>query len=147
MMKRVERSMSRENRTHHERMWMGWMTDTARTWALEPWAMRCSVRCDDTLTQDEQDQAHSSVRVDMHCVEVSLGGQVVIGVGRVIVQRHHASITNYWILTFVLSVQLCTCSQTVCCDRQFFPVAIYCTLLHRENGSFEVLCLHLRRLQ
>ena len=26
------------------------MTDTARTWA-----MRCSVQCDDTLTQDEQD--------------------------------------------------------------------------------------------
>ena len=67
----------------------------------------------------------SRVRVDVLCVEVSLGGHVVIGVGRVIVQR-----------------QLCTCSQTVCCDRQFFPVAIYCTLLHRENGSFEVLCLH-----
>ena len=43
----------------------------------------------------------------------------------------------------VLSVQLCTCSQTVSCDRQFFLVAIYCTLLHREYGSFGVLCLHL----
>ena len=61
--------------------------------------MRCSVHCDDTLTQDEQDQAHSSVRVYVLCVEDSLGGHVVIGVGRVIVQRHHADITNYKILT------------------------------------------------
>ena len=57
--------------------------------------MRCSVRYDNTLTQDEQDQAHSSVRVDVLCVEDSHGGHVVIGVGRVIVQRHHASITKY----------------------------------------------------
>ena len=38
-------------------------------------------------------------------------------------------------------VHFCTCSQTVLCDRQFLPVANYCTLLHRENGSFGVLCL------
>ena len=55
--------------------------------------MRCSVQCDDTLTQDEQDWAHSSVRVDVLCVEDSHDCHVVIGVGRVIVQRHHASIT------------------------------------------------------
>ena len=83
---------------------------------------------------------HSRVRVDVLCVEVSLGGHVVIGVGRVIVQRHHASIIP--ITEFSLLVHFCTCSQTVCCDRQFFPVVIYCTLLHRKNGSFEVLCLH-----
>ena len=53
------------------------------------------MQCDDTLTQDEQDYAHSSVHVDVLFVEVSLGGHVVIGVGRVIVQRHHADITNY----------------------------------------------------
>ena len=35
-------------------------------------------------------EVHSSVRVDVLCVEVSLGGHVVIGVG--IVHRHHASI-------------------------------------------------------
>ena len=46
---------------------------------------------DGALTQ-ERDKAHSSVRVDVLCVEVSVGGHVVIGVGRVIVQRHHASI-------------------------------------------------------
>ena len=52
-------------------------------------------QCDDTLTQDEQDLAHSSVRVDVLCVEDSASGHVVIGVGRVIVQRHHAIKTNY----------------------------------------------------
>ena len=43
-----------------------------------------------------------------------------------------------FLLDFV--VHFCTCSQTVFCDRQFLSVANYCTLLHRENGSFEVLC-------
>ena len=46
---------------------------------------------DDVLTQDERDKAHSSVRVDVLCVENSHGGHVVIGVG--IVRRHHANIT------------------------------------------------------
>ena len=36
---------------------------------------------------------HSSVRVDVLRVEVSVSGHAVIGVGRVIVQRHHAVIT------------------------------------------------------
>ena len=48
---------------------------------------------DDALTRDERDKAHSRVRVDVLCVEVSPGGHVVIGVGGVMVQRHHASIT------------------------------------------------------
>ena len=38
---------------------------------------------------------HSLVRVDVLYVEGALGGHVVIGVGRVIVQRHLADITNY----------------------------------------------------
>ena len=54
--------------------------------------MRCSVQCDDALTDK---RLCTRVRVDVLCVEVSLGGHVVIGVGRVIVQRHHADITNY----------------------------------------------------
>ena len=53
------------------------------------------MKYDDTQTQAEQDCAHSSVRVDVLHVEVSVGGHVVIGVGRVIVHRHHAVITNY----------------------------------------------------
>ena len=70
--------------------------------------MRCSVQCDDTLTQDEQGQTHSSVRVDVLCVEDSHGCHVVIGVGRAIVQRHHASITYQYEFLIFLSVQLCT---------------------------------------
>ena len=46
-----------------------------------------------------------------------------------------------FLLDFVL--HFCTCSQTVFCDRQFLSVANYCTLLHRENGSLEVLSLQL----
>ena len=83
-----------------------------------------------------------SVHDDALCVKLTLGDHVVIGVGRAIVQRHHANITNYWILTLELLVQLCTWSQTVCFNRQIFPIAIYCTLFYLENGSFEVLCLH-----
>ena len=49
-----------------------------------------------------------------------------------------------FLLDFV--IHFCTCSQTVFCDRQFFPVTNYCTLLHRENGSFEVLCLQLLKI-
>ena len=50
--------------------------------------------CDDALTQeDETTHIHSGVRVDVLCVEVGGSGHVVTGVGIVIVQRHHASIT------------------------------------------------------
>ena len=41
-------------------------------------------------------KAHSNVRVDVHCVQHNHGGHVVIGVGRVIVKRHHANITNQY---------------------------------------------------
>ena len=37
--------------------------------------------------------------------------------------------------------------RTVFCDRQFFSVANFCTLFHRENGSFEVLSLQNRQSQ
>ena len=61
---------------------------------------------DDALTHKNEntDKAHSSVRVDVLCVEVSGSGHVVIGVGIVIVQRHHASITYQ--IEFSLLVQL-----------------------------------------
>ena len=45
----------------------------------------------DDDTQDKQDKTHSSVRVDVLCVEVSGSGYVVIGVEIVIVHRHHAN--------------------------------------------------------
>ena len=62
--------------------------------------MRCSVQCDDALT-DKRLCTHVFVLM-CSIVEVSLCGHFVIGVGRVIVQRHHADITNYRIFTFVL---------------------------------------------
>ena len=55
---------------------------------------------------------------------------------------HHADAkpsVESFLLDF--AVHFCTCSQTVFCDRQFSSVANYCTLLHRENASFEVLSL------
>ena len=48
-------------------------------------------RCDDVLTNEKKQNkahSHSGVRVDVHNVEVSDNGDVVIGVG--IVQCHHA---------------------------------------------------------
>ena len=51
---------------------------------------------------------HSRVRVYVLCVEVSLGCHVVIGVGRVIVQRHHADVIYQ-----VLNSHLCTFSPIV----------------------------------
>ena len=42
-------------------------------------AVQCAVY-DDTLTQDEQNQAHSSVRVDVLCLDDSHDCHVVIGV-------------------------------------------------------------------
>ena len=73
----------------------------------------------------------------------TLDSHVVIGVGRVVVHRHHADAipsVESFLLDFV--VYLCTCSQTVFCDRQFQQKPNCCTLFHRENGSFEVLSLH-----
>ena len=43
---------------------------------------------DDTLTHEERDKTHSSVRVDVLCVEDSVSCHVLIGVG--IVHRHLA---------------------------------------------------------
>ena len=60
-------------------------------------------------------------------------------------RRRNAKLQISFLLDFV--VHFCTCSQTVFCDRQFFSVANYCTPLHRENGSFEVVCLHQQRRQ
>ena len=55
-------------------------------------------------------------------------------------RKRNTKIQMSFLLYFV--VHFCTCSQTVFSDRHFLPVAIYCTLLHLENGSFEVLSLH-----
>ena len=74
------------------------LTDTARTWVK-----RCSVQCDGALK--DKKTTHSRVRVDVLCVEVSVDGHVVIGVDRVIVQRHNAEKNNDRILIFEFFVR------------------------------------------
>ena len=84
----------------------------------------------------------------MRCVEsaLGLGGHVVIGVVCLVAQFHHEdAIPCVEFFPSGFLVQLCTCSQTVFCDRQFRLKPNCCTLLHRENGSFEVLCLQEKR--
>ena len=84
----------------------------------------------------------SSVEFHVLCVEVGLdlGCHVVIGVVLGFTTQTQYQVQNSFLLDFV--VHLCTCSQTVFCDRQFSSVANYCTLFYRENGSFEVLSFH-----
>ena len=81
----------------------------------------------------------------MRCVEgvLGLGGHVVIGVVLGFTTQTQYQVQISFLLDFV--VHFCTCSQTVVCDRQFLSVANFCTVLHRENGSFEVLSLHPRQ--
>ena len=66
--------------------------------------------------------------------DLGLGGHVVIGVVRLVVRFHQAyeipSVES--LLNFV--VQLCICSQTVFCDRQFHLLPNSCTPFHREKG-------------
>ena len=80
----------------------------------------------------------SSVEFHVLCVEVGLdlGCHVVIDV-----VLGFTTQTQYQVQSSFPS-GFCTCCQTVFCDRQFSSVANCCTLLHRENGSFEVLSLH-----
>ena len=73
---------------------------------------------------------------------LGLGFHVVIGVGRVVVHRHHAdAIPNVESFLLDVAVHFCTCSQTVFFDRQFMCSQIIAHF-HRENGSFDVLSLH-----
>ena len=82
------RDQSRK-RTAHIMNACGWLWNDRHSSDLSHGTVKYEVRrCADTCRQD---YAHSSVRVDVLCVEVSLGGHVLIGVG--IVHRHHASIT------------------------------------------------------
>ena len=87
---------------------------------------------------------HSRVEVHVRCVEgaLGLGGHVVIVVVRLVARFHHTdAIPCVEFIPSGIVVQLCTCSQTVFCDRQFHLQPNCCTLVHRENGSFEVLSL------
>ena len=70
----------------------------------------------------------------------TLSGHVVIGVELGFTTQTQYQVQISFLLDFV--VHLCICSRTVFCGRQFSSEANYCTILHRENGSFEVLSLH-----
>ena len=95
--------------------------------------------CDTVLTNEKkQDYARSH----SDNVEVSGNAHVVIGVR--IVQCHHAIMSNAefsTILNFPLLVPIINLLSGCINSSSLFPVAIYCTLLHRENMSFEVFCL------
>ena len=120
--------------------------------------MRVRGRCVDVLTNGKNlDNARSCSVI----LEVSENGHVVIGVP--IVQCYHAIMDNSeHVVIGVRTVQcykrnhvqfrlypllvqisnhfpISTCFWGV---SSLFPVANFCTLLHRENMSFEVLCLH-----
>ena len=86
----------------------------------------------------------SSVEFHVLCMEVGpdLGCHVVIGVVLGFTTQTQYQVQSSFLLD--VAVHFCTCIQTVFCDRQFSSVANYCTLLHRENGSFVVLSLHSR---
>ena len=116
--KRKERSMSRENRTHHERMWMTvkWRTQLG----LEPSGAVCNV----TMLWQTKDYA-----LTCSCWCALCGSQSwwscchwCRSCNRATSPRKHNQLLNSHFCSFSLA-------------------AIYCTLLHRENGSFEVLCL------
>ena len=77
---------------------------------------------------------HVVHRVD---VTLDLGFHVVIGVGRLTVQFHHA----YAIPSANIFSSGC-CSPTVSCHRQLNLNPKFLHISHRENGSFEVLSLH-----
>ena len=118
---------------HHA--WMEWR-------AQHPWAMQCNVNHDDTNLTDKENCALTCQCSCALCWRCSGSWWSRCHWCRARFTTH----TQYQVLiSFLLYfvVHFCPCSQTVFCDRQFLPVAIYCTLLHHENGSFEVLSLHL----
>ena len=79
----------------------------------------------------------SRVNVHVLCVEgaLGLGGHVVIGV----TTQTYYQVQISFLLDFV--VHFCTCNRLYSVIVNSLSVANYCTLLHRENGSFEVLSL------
>ena len=71
---------------------------------------------------------------------MGLGGHVVIGVGRVVVHRHHAD-AKPSVESFLLDVAILVVVRLNSVIVNFHLKPNCCTLLHRENGSFEVLSL------
>ena len=116
--------------------------------------MRCVQRMSVTAETEQgqrrllQLHAHSRVHVVLRVdVSLDLGFHVVIGVGRLIVQRdcfctstafHHA-----YAMPSVKFFSSGCCSPTLSCHRQLNLYPKFLHISHREKGSFEVLSLHL----
>ena len=110
---------------------------------------------DDALTQDERDKAHSSVRVNVLCVEDSHGCHVVIGVGsngecdlhpqeHPIVDKFVSMIFNHSITEFWISYEsimdsleiLFLASFLQLVSRKVFPVSQLFTISMSMRSSF-----------
>ena len=116
--------------------------------------MRCARdECDNTelTTKTATLRARSRVHVVLRVDSPDLGFHVVIGVGRLNVQQdgfsrqlhfNHANATPS--AKFFPSG---CCSPTVSCHRPLNLYPKFLHISHRENGSFEVLSIHQRRLQ
>ena len=93
-------------------------------------------------------QCHAimDVVIDVRVMLCHQAMDVVIGVR---VMLCHQAIDNSGFSTFLnfpLRVQILILLSSCIKSSSLFPVAILCTLLHRENTSFEVWYLHLALL-
>ena len=92
-------------------------------------------------------QCHAiiDVVIDVRVMQCHASMDVVIGVRVVLC---HQAIDNSGFSTFLnFPLRVPILILLSCCinSSSLFPVAILCTLLHRENTSFEVWYLHVRR--
>ena len=111
------------------------------------------MRANHALSQWESVEVVSGVRIvqchaiidvviDVRVMQCHASMDVVIGVRVVLC---HQAIDNSGFSTFLnfpLRVQILILSSSCINSSSLFPVAILCTLLHRENTSFEVWYLH-----
>ena len=89
-------------------------------------------------------QCHASMDVVI-CVRVMqchASMDVVIGVRVVLCHQAMDNSGFSTFLNFPHRVQILILSSSCISSSSLFPVAILCTLLHRENTSFEVWYLH-----
>ena len=82
------------------------------------------------------------VIVGFHVLCVDLGFHVVIGVGRLTVQQEGFIRQLHFTTHTPFQIQS-SFRPTLSCHRQLNPYPKFLHISHRENGSFEVLSLHL----
>ena len=99
---------------------------------------------DETMRADHARSQWKSVEVvsGVRIVQCHASMDVVIDVRVVLCHRaiDHSGFSTF--LNFPLRVQILILSSSCIHSSSLFPVAIMCTLLHRENTSFEVWYLH-----